>query len=52
MKESKSIEELAKSFDENESIRLSVKRSDVLRKAQAKGNVTRNRKRVIEKLFK
>lgn len=52
MKESKTIEELAKSFDENEAVRLSVKRSDMLRKAQKKGNETRNRKRAIEKLFK
>ncbi len=48
----KSIEQLSEEFNHNEVVRLSVKRSEILRKAQAKGNKTRNRKREIERAFK
>lgn len=48
----KSIEQLAKEFESNEVRRLSIQRSETLRKAQAKGNKTRNRKREIERAFK
>jgi len=51
MKESKTIEELTKSFEEYELRRLTVQRSEVLRKAQKKGSVTRNRTREINRIF-
>lgn len=48
----KTIEDLIASFEANEARRSSVKRSETLRKAQAKGNKTRNRTRELERAFK
>jgi len=48
----KDMEDIIKSFEENESRRSSVRRSEMMRKGQLKGNKTRNKSRDIERAFK
>ena len=46
------LEKIVASFEANELRRNSVRRSETMRKGQAKGNKTRNRTRDIERAFK